>query len=222
MLPLFHGPEDGESYDVHIASVAGIDDAETAVAARAQPVRNGLRPSPADILQGDGADIVSADGLAHFLAYVVPQVRRDKPEGRILRIGRLGRRNQLVALPDVVDIVDREATPFEKGGHAERHRLMPSELRFKGFDLGPEVAAQGRVAAADDHKPAARLLGGFRDVLRNLAIELDRLTGRLASRVGEDEKGRAALKLRPEGFRPARPSGSGCHGPSGNPSGRRP
>ncbi len=200
LFPLFHGPEDGESDDVHVASIAGIDDAETAIAARAQRVRNGLRPSPADIFDGDGADIVSADGPAHLLADVVLQVRRDKPEGGVLRIGGLGRRYQLVALLDVVDIVDREAPPLEKGRHAERHRLLPPECRFEGFDLGPEVAAQGRVASADDHKPAARLRSGLRDVPRNLAIELDRLASGQASRVGEDEKDRAALELRPQGL----------------------
>ena len=74
-FPPLHGTVDGQRNDVHIASLTGIDDAEAAVAATCKLFGNPLRPSPADVLERDGADVLAGDGAAHLLANVIFQVR---------------------------------------------------------------------------------------------------------------------------------------------------
>ena len=169
------GFADAADDGVEVVVVLGVDDDPPA--RLAEPLGG---TAAADLVEREARD----RDVAALLAHEVEQVRRAVAERGVA--GELGLPHRHVAGP--VDVVAREAPGLEERGDEQDGVVAAADdgapRAVDRLDLGADVAAQRRVAAADDLQVRVLLEQPARDALG----QLRRLGLRERARVGEEER----------------------------------
>ena len=139
----------------------------------------------ADDVQRNRDHVGREKAASRFLFHPLAQVRVPVAKGHVARVLCLGGGDQALGagqdarFRDPMDVVGGQAAAFQKVGAEDRAVIGAAEERLQrhaqGVDLGRIVAAQGRVAAADNVHLAADLARSGGQVDRDLAVKGHRL-----------------------------------------------
>ena len=110
-------------------------------------------PPRADVVEGDAVDLVRLDGAAALLGDEVAQVRGGEAEGGVAGELGLADRQRLAPDPRPVHVTGGEPPGLKIRRHEQHPVVATAEHlpahRVQRGDLGDDVPAQRRVAAAD-------------------------------------------------------------------------
>lgn len=159
---------------MHIRLCRRIDNNDASLRQAHQFSKYCVRTTGADLVDSHRMELRRAKTTRGLFKHVILQIGTLVPEGSVLRELRLARRNQVLALHDVMDVVDGKAAALEEErredpgvGGAEDGR---GDVSFKR-----EMPAQGTVAAQNDVYCLVGGLGCLRDVLADGADQHLRL-----------------------------------------------
>jgi len=191
VLPLFHGAIQGNGKHLQITVIHSVDANLTKSLHRYQLGLDGIKVKGPQAFQGDAGHILRLVSAGCLFLDILRKGGAGISEGLVLRKFCLSRRDQLIPLPDIVDIANGEpASLFEERAKdlAIDPGAVPLETLSQQLRLQGIVATQGRITPGHHQIGLSGILGRLRNSGGDLLMGLCGLLHCHAPAVGEDIK----------------------------------